>query len=338
MGKHRILYFSLDGDTTVVDDYLRAKGADNEIEVVGVKQPERWCAPTPEQLVGIDGVIGDSMPVDAATARMFGEAGVRITSAMSIGYDHLDVDALRENGVLACNCPGYCSEEVAMHAVALMMDVLRKVTLLDRDVRGGGWDYKLGYPIRRISNMTLGLVFFGSIARRVAPVAQAMGMRVVAWAPHGKADEMAALGVEKVEELDELLRRSDVVSLHCPLVDVTRDLIDAHALSAMSPGAMLINTARGECVDEEALLAALDEYETSGGARGIAAAGLDVLRHEEADPNPALIAHPRCVVTPHSGWDSVESYVQLRQMAIEPIREYLLTGRIPSTCVNPPLA
>ena len=334
MAKHRILYYSLDGDSSVVEDYLAAKGAADEFEVIGFKQPEPWRAPAPEDLVGVEGVIGESMPVDATAARRFADAGVRIVSTMSIGFDHLDLEALRSHGILACHCPGYCSEEVATHAIAMMMDVLRKTTFLNRDVRSGNWDYKAQYPVRRISTLTLGLVFFGSIARRVAPVARALGMRVLSWSPQQTAEEMAELGVEKVEELDELLAQADVVSLHCPLIPMTQGIIDARALRTMKPSALLVNTDRGECVDEDALIAALDANIASGGTEGIAGAALDVLAHEERDPNPTLIAHERCVVTPHSAWDSIDSFVQLKQMSVEPIREHLLTGNVPSTCVN----
>ena len=331
---HRVLYYTLDGDTSRACEILRARGHADEVELVGAAH-EPFCSPTPEQLAGCEAVIGEFMPVIKGAVDDFAAAGVRLVASMSIGVNHMDVAGLAARGVLVSNCPGYCAKDVATHAVALMLDLMRKITFANRDVLAGGWDPKVGYPVHRPDGQTLGLVFFGRIAREVAPVARALGMRVVVWAPTKTREELAGVGCEKVESLDELLRVSDVVSLHCPLVDETRGLIGARELGLMKPTAFLVNTARGECVDEDALLAALDEGVASGGARGICAAGLDTLAHEASGRNERLVRHPRVVVTPHSAYDSLEAADVLRRMSLEAVCELLLEGKRPTNCVSP---
>ena len=331
---HRVLYYTLDGDTARAEEILRERGHADDVELIGAAH-EPFCSPTSEQLAGCEAVVGEFMPVIKDSVDSFSGGGVRLVASMSIGINHMDVSALAEKGVLVSNCPGYCAKDVAAHAVVLMLDLMRKVTLANRDVRAGGWDPKVGYPVHRPDGQTLGLVFFGHIAREVVPVAKALGMRVVVWAPTKTAAELEAAGCEKAETLVDLLRVADVVSLHCPLVDETRNLIGKRELELMKPTAFLVNTARGECVDEDALLAALNENVASGGKRGICAAGLDTLAHEATARNERLIAHPRVVVTPHSAYDSLEAADELRKMSLEAVCELLVEGRRPTNCVSP---
>ena len=334
MSQHRVLFYSLDGSTERIAQILERHDPEGLIELVGVAH-KPMVPPTPEQLVGHEAVIGEFMPVRGQTVDDFAAAEVRLVASMSIGLNHMDVAGLARRGVMVSNCPGYCAQDVAQHALALMLDLMRKVTFSNRDVLAGGWNPKLGYPMHRAGGQTLGLVFFGRIAREVVPLARALGMRVVVWAPTKTADELAQAGCEKAGTLDDLLRQSDVVSLHCPLIDETRGLIGSRELSLMKPTALLVNTARGEVVDEDALVAALDEGISSGGKRGILAAGLDTLAHEATGPNPKLIAHPRCVVTPHSAYDSVESADDMFEMSVSSVCELLLEGRRPTLCVEP---
>lgn len=331
---HRVLYYTLDGDTSRANEILAQLGCAEAIELLDAAH-EPFKTPTPEQLNGCEAVVGEFMPVIKDTVDSFANAGVKLVASMSIGLNHMDVAGLAQRGVLVSNCPGYCAKEVAAHAIALMLDLMRKVTLSNRDVLAGGWDPKAGYPVHRPCGQTLGLVFFGRIAREVTPVAQALGMRVLVWAPTKSAEELAAAGCEKAETLEDLLRASDVVSLHCPLIDETRGLIGARELALMKPGAVLVNTARGEVVDEKALVAALNEGITSGGKTGICAAGLDTLAHEASGRNEKLIRHPRCIVTPHSAYDSIEAADALRQMSLEAVCELLVEGRRPTNCVSP---
>ena len=329
---HRVLYYTLDGDTSDAQALLEQMGMADEISLAGcshaVLEP-----PTAEQLAGCEGFIGEFAPVPTSTADVMAAAGVRVVASMSIGLNHLDVTTLCEHGIAVANCPGYCAEDVATHTIALMLDLMRKVTFTNREAVAGTWDPKGGgYEVYRTQGRTLGLVFFGRIAQAVVPVARALGMRVLVWAPTKTANELAAAGCERAETLDELLEASDVVSLHCPLIPETEHLIGARELELMKPTAYLINTARGAVVDEDALVAALDKNMASNGMHGIRAAGLDVLANE-TEPNRALIGHPRCLVTPHSAYDSVEASENLRRMTLESVCDVLVRGEAPRYAV-----
>ena len=329
---HRVLYYTLDGDTADAQALLEQMGAAGDIELVGCRHAA-LVSPTAEQLSGCEGFIGEFAPVTGATVDAMATAGVRVAASMSIGLNHMDVAALQERGVAVANCPGYCAEDVATHAIALMLDLMRKVTFANREVMAGTWDPKGGgYEAYRTQGRTLGLVFFGRIAREVAPIARALGMRVLVWAPTKTAEELAAAGCDRAETLDDLLAVSDVVSLHCPLIPETEGLIGERELALMKPTAYLINTARGPIVDEDALLKVLDENVASGGTRGIRAAGLDVLA-SETSPNRMLTEHPRCLVTPHSAYDSVEASDNLRRMALESVCDVLVRGEAPRYAV-----
>ena len=325
---HRVLYYTLDGDTRRADELLSQMGASGQIELVGCSH-EVFVPPTAAQLAGCTGFIGEFAPVLGETVDAMAAAGVRVAASMSIGMNHMDVAGLRARGIAVANCPGYCAEDVATHAIALMLDLMRKVTFANRATVAGGWDPKGCYQPYRTQGRTLGLVFFGRIAREVVPIARALGMRVLVWAPTKGAGELAAAGCRKAETLDELLTASDVVSLHCPLIPQTEGLIGARELALMKSTAYLVNTARGPLMDEDALAAALDaaeegradepiEVEGVRGTRGIRAAGLDVLA-SETHPNRRLIEHPRCIVTPHAAYDSAEAADNLRRMSLESV-------------------
>lgn len=330
---HRVLYYTLDGDTAAANEILAEMGMQDQIELVGCAH--RAAIPAvPEQFCGCEGIIGEFSPVPAETADAMAAAGMRVVASMSIGINHLDMERLRAHGIYVGNCPAYCAEDVAGHTVGLMLDLMHKISFTSRDVLAGNWDPKFGYETYRTQGSCLGLVFFGNIAQKVAPVARALGMRVLVYAPTKSAAELAGAGCEKAETLDELLRACDVLSLHCPLIPETERIIDAHAFEIMKPTAYLVNTARGACVDEDALLVALNENIASGGTRGIRAAGLDVLA-DEVNPNYALVQHERVVVTPHTSYDSRESAENLRRMSLENVCDVLVRNKSPRHEVRP---
>ncbi|MCH3967715.1 MAG: NAD(P)-dependent oxidoreductase [Atopobiaceae bacterium] len=327
---HVVLWYTLTHDAPRGREILDALGASDAIELREVTHTP-FVAPSSEDLAGCEAIVGEFCPVRGKGVDDCVAAGIRLVASMSIGLNHMDVDRLTQAGILVSNCPGYCAEDVATHAIALMLDLEHKVSFANEGVRAGSWDPKAGYPVHRLSGQTLGLVFLGHIARAVVPMARALGMRVLVWAPTKTAAEVTEAGAEKVDTIDELCTASDVVSLHCPLVPDTEGLIGAHELALMGPDAFLVNTARGECMDEDALADALD-------AGTIRAAGLDTLAHEGHDRNPRLIDHPRCLVTPHSAYDSVEAADALRQMALAAVVELLVEGRLPTNAVNPEAA
>jgi D-3-phosphoglycerate dehydrogenase len=224
---------------------------------------------------------------------------LRIVAATSAGHDHLDIDALAAAGLWVTHCPGYCDAEVAEHAIAFALDLLRSVTSLDRGVRAGGWDWRPAPP-RAVAGSVLGIVGLGRIGREVAWRARGLAMHVTAFDPVLPARDVEALGLEPVADLHALLRGADVVTLHVPLDDSTRGMIDADALAAMAPGAFLINCARAAVIDHDALGAAL----ASGRLGGCA---LDVLPAEPPAPDEPALSWPRTIVNPHAAWYSPRS-------------------------------
>jgi phosphoglycerate dehydrogenase-like enzyme len=220
-----------------------------------------------------------------------------IVATQSAGHDTVDLDAARARGIWVSNVPGAATEEVAVHALAMGLSLLRGLPMLDRAVRAGRWD-AAELPLRRPSTTTLGILGLGRIGRRLAALAAGVHGRVIGHDPLLDASAWPP-GIERVE-LDALLAGSDVLSLHLPLTPATRHVIDAAALARMRPGALLVNVSRGELVDEDALLAAL-----ASGRLG--AAALDVLAHEPPDPGDPLLGHPRVLVTPHAAYFSDRS-------------------------------
>jgi D-3-phosphoglycerate dehydrogenase len=214
------------------------------------------------------------------------------------GFDHLDVQALADAGVWCSNIAGYCTEEVAEHAIAMAVGLLRGVTELDRDVRAGSWDV-FRSPPRRVAGACLGVVGFGRIGRAVAWRARALGMDVVACDALVADEDIRAEGVEPAS-LDDLLARADVVTLHAPLDGTTRKLVDAAAIERMKPGAFLVNCARGDLVDHEALAAALESGRLGGAA-------LDVLPTEPPGPDEPALRFPRTILNPHAAWYSQQA-------------------------------
>jgi len=248
----------------------------------------------------------------------------RIIARYGIGVDTIDLDAATTAGIIVTNNPTYCIEEVAEHTMALLLACARKVAFYDRLVRKGRWEVPPGKPMFRLVGRTLGLVGFGNIARAVAVRAAAFGMRVLYYDPFVKAGQFAAPGEKK--ELFEMLRESDFVSVHPPLIPSTRGMLSDEAFAQMKPTAFLINCARGPIVDTGALVRALD-------AGRIAGCALDT-----TDPEPLPDPHPlrgreNVTITPHAAWYSEQAMVGLQAGAPNEVRR-VLTGQWPVNVVN----
>jgi D-3-phosphoglycerate dehydrogenase/C-terminal binding protein len=235
----------------------------------------------------------------------------------SVGYDHVDVDAARANGIAVYHVPHYGTEEVADHTLALFLALARRLQPLQEHVRGDGWDWRVIGAPRRLRGMVWGVVGLGRIGLAVAQRAAAFGIRVVFHDPYNHPGIEKALGIERRHHLDDLLAESDVVSLHVPLTPDTRHLLDAARLHRMKPGSLLINTARGALIDVSALPAALAEERP-------AHVGLDVVEGEPAVPQ-WLRGHERALLSPHAAFYSVESMAELRTRAAEAVLQ-MITG------------
>lgn len=229
----------------------------------------------------------------------------RIIARYGIGVDNVDLDAAAAAGIVVTNVPDYSVEEVATHALALILASLRKVVPADDLVRSGGWTVDNFRPIHRLSTMTVGLVGYGRIARRIAAPLEALGARLVAHDPYLEPGP----DLPPLMELDELLSEADVISLHLPLTNETRGLIDAGRIGKMKPGAILVNTSRGPLVDEAALVAALKE--------GRIVAGLDVFDQEPLPADHPLRSAPNTVMTPHLGYGVREVWAQFYPESVE---------------------
>jgi phosphoglycerate dehydrogenase-like enzyme len=224
---------------------------------------------------------------------------LRLIQKIGVGVNTIDLDEARRRGIHVANMPGTNSQAVAEATLALMLAVLRKLVVFDQATRrGAGWAMPLGATddVGEIHGKTVGFIGFGAVPQRLAPILMAMGARVIF---HARRAATSELGEQL--PLAELLAQSDILTLHVPLTNDTRRLIDAKALAAMKPGAILVNTARGGLVDEAALADAL----RTGHLRG---AGLDVLDQEPAAAGHPFFALPNTVITPHLAWLTAETF------------------------------
>ena len=221
-----------------------------------------------------------------------------------LGVDNIDLPAAKEKSIAVNYVPDYCIHEVSDHAMALLLALARKIPLSNKLVQAGRWEMPAVAPIHRLVGQTLGLVGYGNIPRMVAPKAKAFGLRVITHDPYVKPEILEATGIENVS-FDELLARSDFVSIHAPLLPATRGMFNAQAFAKMKRGARLINTARGPLVDEAALVAALDSGQLGGAA-------LDVVAVEPIPKDSPLIGRDNVILSPHTGFYSVEALNELQ--------------------------
>lgn len=228
----------------------------------------------------------------------------RIISRVGVGLDNIDIPAATERGIWVVNVPDYAIAEVSTHAIALMLSHMRRVLAWNGTTKAGIWSGQGATAMRRTDELTLGVLGFGRIGSAAAMKGLGLGMRVIAHDPYIDSATVTAAGIEPVA-WETLLRESDYLSLHVPLTETTRGIINADALRMMKPTAYLINTARGPVVDEGALLAALNEERLAGAA-------LDVLAVEPPPADHPLLRHERVVVTPHVAWASAEASREVR--------------------------
>lgn len=249
----------------------------------------------------------------------------RVIARYGIGVDNVDVDAATARGIVVTNVPDYCVDEVSDHALALLLGCARRLAFLDRRVRGGRWDARDATPMHRLRGQVLGLIGFGKIPRRLAGKARALGLDLLAFDPYVPAEEMTAHVTTKVT-LEDLLARSDFVSVHAPLVAETRGLIGEAALRAMKPTAYLINTSRGPLVSFDAVVRALREG-------WIAGAALDVLETEPPAATGMFGELDTLLLTPHVAFYSEEAVQELQRKAVDSVVR-VLSGEAPRYPVN----
>lgn len=308
-----------DPDNSLEAQVLQESGLD--IELV------RLNARTPDELFPA-AADADALLVQwvKVTRRAIGQLSrCKVISRYGIGVDMVDLPAASERGILVCNVPDYCIEEVSTHTIACLLSLNRQIIPHAQRVSSGQWGAVSGSPPSRLTGQVIGIVGLGNIGREVARKAAALGLKLLGYDPYLPAGRAASMGVE-LTSLEELIRHSDYVSLHCPLTDETRHLIGAAQLAQMKPSAYLINMARGPIIDQPALYQALVTRQISGAA-------VDVLEQEPPDPDDPLLKLDNILITPHIASWTVEAVVQLRRETAANVVT-VLQGKLPRSIVN----
>lgn len=271
----------------------------------------------PEAVKDADVIFLNKSPLTRETMEKC--PNLKFISVIATGYNTVDVEAARDLGIPVSNVPSYGSAAIGQHAIALLLEITNHVAYYDSEVKKGRkesaadwcfWDY----PSIELEKKTMGIVGLGRIGKSVAKAALSFGMKVIA-CDNMECDEMEQAGVRYVA-LNELLKCSDVISLHCPLFEETKNLINRESIAKMKKGVILINNSRGGLIDEEALAEALKNGK-------IYAAGLDALAEEPPAPDHPLLHAPNCFLTPHISWAALECRQRLVRYSIDNLRAYL---------------
>jgi D-3-phosphoglycerate dehydrogenase len=244
----------------------------------------------------------------------------KVIGRFGLGVDNIDIVAATERGITVTYVPDYCMAEVSDHTMALLLALARKVAYSNALVQAGRWEMPAVVPLRRLAGQVLGLIGFGNIPRAVAPKAKAFGLEVIAHDPHVAPDVLAAAGVAGLS-MDDLLARSDFISMHAPLMPATRGLLNAAAFAKMKRGAILVNSARGPLIDEAALVSALDSGQLGGAA-------LDVVASEPLAKDSGLLHRDNVILTPHTAFYSVEALHELQTKCASDVAR-VLSGEKP---------
>ncbi len=300
----------LNGERMNYDHRLDYSILSDEVKVYETTEPSEIL----ERIQGFDIVVTKEMPVSGDIIRQFPDS-VKLICEAGTGYNNLDLDAAREKGITVCNVPSYSTERVAHTAIMMIMNLsssMRRQIAMLTENNHDNFTKCMQVDHVEINDKTLGVVGAGHIGREVIKVAQALGMKILAYDVNAAGDEP---GIH-FTSLEEVLSQSDYVSLHCPLMPQTRHIINKDTLALMKPTAFIINTARGPLIDEAALIEALKEGRIAG-------AGLDVQEVEPpAEDNP-LYQMENVILTPHMGWRGLETRQRLVSILADDIKNYL---------------
>lgn len=249
-----------------------------------------------------DGIINQYAPLNALVLSQL--KNCKVISRYGVGVDTIHLPTAHEKGIIVTNVPDYGIEEVSNHTVALLLAWSRKIVQLNEAVKKGIWDFKVGTPIYRFENRKFGVLGFGKIPRRVIEKVSPFGLEIIAYDPFVSADEMRKYNVRKAE-LSEVLETSDILSIHVPLTESTRHLVNDASIESMKDGVFIINTARGPIIKESALIKGIKSGKVAGAA-------LDVVEFEPLPISSELIQFSQVYLTPHSAFYSEEAIVELR--------------------------
>jgi len=250
---------------------------------------------------------------------------LKVIVRYGVGVDCVDLDSATKHNIYVCNVPDYSVDEVSTHTITLILASLRKIQLLSNSVKKGIWDYNISKPIHRPSKLTIGIVGFGRISREIARKVKIFGFNLVAYDPFVSEDIMKQYESDKVD-FDNLLKISDIITIHTPLLKSTYHLFNKEAFLSMKKGSYIINTSRGPLIDEQALVYALNNGIIAGAA-------LDVCEKEPIEQDSNLKKYDNVILTPHVAWYSEESQTDLQTKAGEEIVR-VLSGEKPLNSVN----
>ncbi len=278
---------------------------------------------TPEDLIierarGAEILLTNKTPLNRETLSKLPDA--KYIGVLATGYNVVDIDAAKEMGIVVTNIPAYSTDSVAQMVFALLLEHCNHVQDHSNAVRRGDWsnskDFAFwNYPLIELAGKTMGIIGFGRIGQKVADVAEVFGMKVIGHS-RTKTDQSHRLNFQWADDLDQLLRESDVVSIHCPLFEETRGLINMDRLRKMKSTAFLINTSRGPVIVEEDLAQALNEGIIAG-------AGLDVLSVEPPEKDNPLFTAKNCIITPHIAWATKEARERLMNIAVNNLKAFI---------------
>ena len=281
---------------------------------------------TPEALEAVKDADAVIVTLQRVTAEIINSmTRCKIISRSGTGLDTIDIPAATARGIWVTYVPDYSIDEVSAHSIALMMSLARGIPFLSQATRNGTWNSQAWGPIWRLRDQTLGVLGFGRIGQATAEKGRGLGLQVIAHDPYANQEIADQLGVRLVD-LDTLARESDYISLHSPLLESTRHIVNAEFLGKMKPTAYIINAARGPLIDEDALLEAVR-------SKQIAGAGLDVLAIEPIDPNSPLLKEERILITPHAAWYSEQAKLDMRTRSAEEVVR-ILSVQLPRSPAN----
>ena len=306
----------------VTDDRYGSYDVEKSVlEPIGAEIVVADCA-TPDEVLkachDADGIMVNLAPMPEQVIN--GLKKCRVIARYGVGYDNVDIKACTQKKIYAANVTDYCAEEVSDHALALLLGCIRKIARRDAQVRQGRWNVGKADPAYRISGKTMALMGYGLIAQCLHRKVKGLNLgRVLVYDPYLDSEFVRSKGAEKVD-FETVLKEADYISIHMPLTDKTRGIIDEKAFELMKPTAIIINTSRGPVIQEEALIKALS-------TRMINCAGLDVHRKEPLDRDNPLMGLENCILTDHMGWYSEESMVELKRKVAENVRDVLNGGK-----------
>tara|TARA_A100001037_G_scaffold275260_1_gene273654 strand:+ start:10315 stop:11301 length:987 start_codon:yes stop_codon:yes gene_type:complete len=293
------------------------------VELIDAELSDR---PIEELIRQADGIIVSQMEFDREVIESLEKC--QVISRTGIGFENIDLEAATERKIYVSNVPDYCIPEVSDHTIGLILTLERRITCFDRDLRREGWkEARLKWEgMRRIEGQTIGFVAFGQIPKEVCRKAIALGFEAMAYDPYVDPEEVMMAGAKCVETLEDLLKKSDVVSLHVPLTNETRGMIGKRELEFIGENGFIINTSRGGVIDEDSLVWAIEEGKIAG-------AGLDVYEDEPFREDNPLKNIEKVVLTPHVAFRSIESELAQREIIANNVKA-VLEGKGPINIVN----